>query len=153
LALANSRRLEAVQNLIDEVLALGGKSVSVGGGFGTVGNFLRPTLLTDLSPDARAMNSEPFGPVALACRFLTPEEAIAEANRVPFGLAAYAFTRAAATAAFVSEELQAGGIGINTFSVSLIEAPFGGVKDSGYGLEGGAGGLESYLHSRFIHHA
>jgi succinate-semialdehyde dehydrogenase/glutarate-semialdehyde dehydrogenase len=75
------------------------------------------------------------------------------ANDTPYGLAAYAFTQSAATAVTVSDELQAGGIGINTFAVSAIEAPFGGLKDSGYGQEGGPEGLHSYLHMKYVHHA
>ena len=99
------------------------------------------------------MHNEPFGPIALVRRFSNVESGLAAANNTPYGLAAYLFTQSAATAATVSEELQAGGIGINTFAVSAIEAPFGGLKDSGYGHEGGPEGLESFQHMKYVHHA
>ncbi|MES2483750.1 MAG: aldehyde dehydrogenase family protein, partial [Pseudomonadota bacterium] len=120
---------------------------------GAAGSFFRPTLLAEPAPDAQALRTEPFGPLALATRFGSIEDALKQANSTPFGLAAYAFTQSAATAVTVSEELQAGGIGINTFAVSHIEAPFGGLKDSGYGHEGGPEGLESYVHAKYVHHA
>jgi succinate-semialdehyde dehydrogenase/glutarate-semialdehyde dehydrogenase len=99
------------------------------------------------------MRSEPFAPVALVGTFGTLEEGLARANDNPYGLAAYAFTRSAETAVAVSEGLEAGGIGINSFAVSHIEAPFGGLKDSGYGHEGGSEGLESFMHHKYVHHA
>lgn len=99
------------------------------------------------------MNVEPFGPLALVSRFERLEDGLAEANRLPYGLAAYAFTQSSATAVTVGEEMQSGGIGINSFAVAQIEAPFGGVKDSGYGNEGGHEGLEAFLHPKYIHHA
>ena len=85
--------------------------------------------------------------------FNTLEEGLTLANNHPFGLAAYAFTQSSRTAAAIADELEAGGIGINTFAVAQIEAPFGGVKDSGYGTEGGHEGLEAYMHPKYVHHA
>ncbi len=150
--LANERRLHAVQDLIAEAVSVGARVREGGAQPTTTGHFMRPTLLTDVPLSAAVMNAEPFGPLVLAHRFSTAEDALAEANRVPYGLASYAFTSSAATAALVGEEIQAGGVGINTTAISLAEAPFGGVKDSGYGVEGGPEGLMSYLHSKFIHH-
>jgi succinate-semialdehyde dehydrogenase/glutarate-semialdehyde dehydrogenase len=98
------------------------------------------------------MSIEPFGPLAIAKRFSTLQEGLREANCLPYGLAAYAFTQSAATAVTVADELQAGGIGINSFAVSHIEAPFGGTKSSGYGNEGGHEGLEAFMHPKYINH-
>lgn len=150
---ANERRLLAVEGLIEDALQSGGRVVAGGRRAQDTGNFLRPSLVTNVPSSAKAMSVEPFGPVAFASRFSTIEQGLAEANRLPFGLAAYAFTRSAATAFTVSEELQAGGIGINSFAVAQIEAPFGGLKDSGFGTEGGREGLEAFMHPKYVHHA
>ena len=96
------------------------------------------------------MAEETFGPIAPVVPFDTLEEVLERANRLPYGLSAYAFTRSAATAHAVSRGLQAGMVGINGFGVSLAEAPFGGVKESGYGSEGGVEGLEGYLNTKFV---
>ena len=151
-ALANVRRLEAMEDLVADAVAQGGRLVAGGRKAHAQGYFWRPTVLADVPDGAKAMRVEPFGPLVLARRFTTLEEGLAEANRLPYGLAAYAFTRSAATAVAVSDELQAGGIGINTFAVSQIEAPFGGLKDSGYGIEGGHEGLEAFMQSKYVHH-
>ncbi|SAL00063.1 succinate semialdehyde dehydrogenase [Caballeronia pedi] len=154
-ALANRRRRDAVEEMVSEAISQGGRLVAGGnrGDRGDLqGTFWRPTLIADVPRSARAMNVEPFGPLALATRFSTVEEALMEANRLPYGLAGYAFTRSAATAVTVADELQVGGVGINTFAVSQIEAPFGGVKDSGYGVEGGHEGIEAFMHPRYVHH-
>ena len=151
--LANERRLLAVEALIADAVQAGGRVVAGGRRAQQAGNFLRPSLIADVPGSAKAMNVEPFGPVALVSRFKTLEEGLAEANRLPFGLAAYAFTQSAATAVTVSEELQVGGVGINSFAVSQIEAPFGGLKDSGFGNEGGREGLEAFMHPKYVHHA
>jgi len=117
------------------------------------GYFFEPTVLTDLAPDTAALHEEPFGPLALFLPFGTFEEAIAEANRLPYGLAAYAYTRSARTATALGAEVESGMIGINHHGLALPETPFGGVKDSGYGSEGGAEGLEPYLVTKFISQA
>jgi succinate-semialdehyde dehydrogenase/glutarate-semialdehyde dehydrogenase len=152
-ALANARRLEAMEELVGDALALGGRLVAGGRRSKPQGNFFPLSLLADVPDSAKAMHIEPFGPLALARRFSTLEDGLAEANRLPYGLAAYAFTQSAATAVAVGDELQAGGIGINSFAVSQIEAPFGGIKSSGYGNEGGHEGLEAFMHPKYIHHA
>jgi succinate-semialdehyde dehydrogenase/glutarate-semialdehyde dehydrogenase len=152
-ALANSRRLSAMESMVADTLFEGGQLKTGGKRIGERGNFFQPTLISEVPLSAKAMHNEPFGPIALVRRFSTLEDGLAAANNTPFGLAAYLFTQSAATAATVSEELQAGGIGINTFAVSAIEAPFGGLKDSGYGHEGGPEGLESFQHMKYVHHA
>lgn len=151
--LANSRRLEAMEQLVSDATAAGGKLFAGGSRQGSIGNFFKPTILLDTPINSGPMTTEPFGPVALVSRFARIEEAIAEANRLPYGLAAYAFTRSSATAVTVSEELEAGGIGINSFAVSHVEAPFGGIKDSGIGYEGGSEGMAAYMQQKYVHHA
>jgi succinate-semialdehyde dehydrogenase/glutarate-semialdehyde dehydrogenase len=100
--------------------------------------------------NARMMTEEPFGPVALINRFSTEDEAVAEANRLPFGLAAYAFTRDADRAIRLQERMESGLLGLNTFGISVAETPFGGVKESGHGSEGGPEGLDAYLTTKFV---
>lgn len=151
-ALANPRRMEAMEELTADAVAQGGRLLAGGSKVQPQGNFWRPTLIADVPASAKAMHIEPFGPMVLTSRFSTLEQGLAEANRLRYGLAAYAFTRSAATAVAVGDELQAGGIGINTFVVSQIEAPFGGVKDSGYGTEGGREGLEAFMRPKYVHH-
>ena len=102
---------------------------------------------------ARIMNEEPFGPVAAINSFSDEDEALNEANRLPFGLAAYAYTRSADTVERVSSRVESGMISINHHGLALPEVPFGGVKDSGYGSEGGSEAIEAYLNSKFVSHA
>ena len=104
--------------------------------------------MADVSDDARAMHVEPFGPLALVTRFGSLDEGLKVANRLPYGLAAYAFTRSTATAAMVGDRLQAGGIGINSFTISQIKAS----KDSGHGNEGLHEGLQAFMHPKYVHH-
>jgi succinate-semialdehyde dehydrogenase/glutarate-semialdehyde dehydrogenase len=151
--LSNQRRLDAMEELVADAVGQGGRLVAGGRRAQSQGYFWRPSLVADVPPSAKAMQVEPFGPLALATRFSSLEDGLREANRLPYGLAAYAFTRSAATAVAVGDELQAGGIGINSFTVSQIEAPFGGIKDSGYGSEGGHEGLMAFMHPKYIHHA
>jgi succinate-semialdehyde dehydrogenase/glutarate-semialdehyde dehydrogenase len=151
--LANGRRVEAMEQLVKDATSAGGELYAGGERLGNTGNFFRPTILVDTPVSAGPMCVEPFGPVALVSRFSRAEDAIAEANRLPYGLAAYAFTQSAATAVTVSEELDAGGIGINSFAVSHVEAPFGGIKESGIGYEGGSEGLAAFMHQKYVHHA
>jgi len=152
-ALANARRLDAIGAMVENAVAAGGRLVAGGRRVGREGHLFRPTLIAEPGAAADAMRIEPFGPLALCTRFGSLDDGLAEANRLPYGLAAYAFTTSAANAAIVGEELDAGGIGINTFAVSHIEAPFGGVKDSGYGKEGGREGIEAFMHPKYVHHA
>ena len=148
--LVHDRRPGAVAGFIDDArehgaeVRLGGKAVD-GPGY-----FFEPTVLTNLTPDMRIMNEEPFGPVAAFTKFKDVDEAIAEANRLPYGLAAYAFTSSMKTAKKLGDEIEAGMISINHLGLALPETPFGGVKDSGYGTEGGSEAIDSYLDSRFV---
>ena len=114
------------------------------------GYFWQPTVLADVPRTARIMNEEPFGPVALINPFGSFEEVIAEANRLPYGLAAYAFSRSARTVNLLGEQIEAGMIGINSFQISVPESPFGGIKESGHGSEEGIEGLEACLVTKFV---
>jgi succinate-semialdehyde dehydrogenase/glutarate-semialdehyde dehydrogenase len=147
---ANVRRLQAMQALTADALQLGAKLRLGGQRIGSSGYFFAPTVLTDVPLTARAMNEEPFGPIALMRPFNDLEEALTEANRLPYGLSAYAFTPSAAKARAVIERVQSGMISINHFGLGTPETPFGGVRDSGYGFEGGSEAIEAYLQPRFI---
>jgi succinate-semialdehyde dehydrogenase/glutarate-semialdehyde dehydrogenase len=96
------------------------------------------------------MNEEPFGPLAVISRFGSFDEVVSEANRLPYGLAAYAYTRSAKTANAVAAAVESGMMAINHHGLALPEVPFGGVKDSGYGSEGGSEAIESYLNTKFV---
>ena len=109
-------------------------------------------MVVDVARDMRLMNEEPFGPVAALLPFDDLDEAVTEANRLPYGLSAYAFTRSAATARAVGARVEAGMIGINHTGIGLPEVPFGGVKDSGYGSEGGSEAIEAYLTTKLVSH-
>ena len=128
-----------------------GAKVTTGGeSIGNSGNFFSPTVIADAPLSARVMNEEPFGPLAIVNRFTDLDAAIAEANRLPFGLAGYAFTRSQKTAHRLSHEVEVGMLWINQPALPTAEMPFGGVKDSGYGSEGGPEAMESYLNTRAI---
>jgi succinate-semialdehyde dehydrogenase/glutarate-semialdehyde dehydrogenase len=150
--LANSRRPEAVGALIEDARAKGARVVT-GGNRGNAGFFFQPTLLADVPNEANIMNDEPFGPVAVSRPFDTFEEAIEQANRLPYGLAAFAFTENGRRANLIGDLVESGMVGINTFAISGADTPFGGVKDSGFGSEGGKEGLESYQVVKAVHQA
>ena len=150
--LANHRRIDALEALVRDAKARGGHVLAGGERLGNSGYFFAPTVLADLPSDARALREEPFGPLAIINPVSSLDEAIEQANGLPFGLAAYAFTHSAATAHRLSEEVQAGNLSINTLEASIPETPFGGVKDSGYGREGGAEGLTHYAQVKTISH-
>jgi succinate-semialdehyde dehydrogenase/glutarate-semialdehyde dehydrogenase len=99
------------------------------------------------------MNEEPFGPMAIVNPFNTFDDAVKEANRLPFGLAAYAWTKSAKTANAIASSVETGMITINHLGLAIPEVPFGGVKDSGYGSEGGTEAIEAYLNPKFISQA
>jgi len=149
-ALANERRLDAMEQLVADALAQGAKIATGGKRWGREGYFFEPTLLIDVPQSARIMNEEPFGPIAAVSTFRTYDEAIAEANRLPFGLAAYAYTSSAATVASLGDDIESGMISINHHGLGMPETPFGGIKDSGYGSEGGSEALEAYLNTKFV---
>ena len=151
--LANPRRKSAMQNLVADAAQQNAKLKTGGKAMGTAGNFWAPTVLTELPLSARAMTEEPFGPMALINPFKTFDDAVQEANRLPFGLAAYAWTRSARTAQQIAASVQTGKITINHLGLGMPETPFGGVKDSGYGSEGGTEALEAYLNPKFVSQA
>jgi succinate-semialdehyde dehydrogenase/glutarate-semialdehyde dehydrogenase len=151
--LANPRRIEAMQAFLDDATRRGAAVVTGGHRIGEKGNFFEPTVLTRVPREARIMNEEPFGPVVLVQSFHDLDEALAEANRLAYGLAAYAYTRSSRNAAAVAEGFESGMVSINHHGLALPEVPFGGVKDSGYGSEGGIEALEGYLVPKFVTHA
>jgi len=150
--LANKRRPEAIGKLVEDARAKGAR-VLAGGEPGDAGFFFKPTLLADVPLEADIMNTEPFGPVAVSRPFKDFDEAIEQANRLPYGLAAFAFTENGRRANLLGDAIESGMVGINTFAISGADTPFGGVKDSGFGSEGGKEGLESYQVVKAIHQA
>ncbi|MGZ3574747.1 MAG: NAD-dependent succinate-semialdehyde dehydrogenase [Vulcanimicrobiaceae bacterium] len=149
-SLANERRRESIHGLVVEAIERGARLQTGGAPVETPGFFYPPTVLTDIPLDARVLTEEPFGPIAAITTFRDLPDAIAEANRLPYGLAAYAFTQNVEESIALSNGIEAGMIGINHFGISLAEMPFGGVKDSGYGSEGGAEGLDSYVVTKSV---
>ncbi|MBX9645398.1 MAG: NAD-dependent succinate-semialdehyde dehydrogenase [Novosphingobium sp.] len=150
--LANVRRPGAIEALVEDAAAKGAR-VMAGGKRGNKGYFFQPTLLADVPDSADIMSNEPFGPVAVAAPFSTLDDAVTKANRLPFGLAAFAFTEGLRTANLVGDAIEAGMVGINTFAIAGPDTPFGGIKDSGFGSEGGIEGMDSYLVTKAIHMA
>jgi succinate-semialdehyde dehydrogenase/glutarate-semialdehyde dehydrogenase len=147
---ATARRLEAVESLVADAVAKGAEVKTGGHRIGNKGYFFEPTVLTGVPTSALIMNEEPFGPIAPISRFSDLEEAIAEANRLPYGLAAYAYTSSTKTASAIAARVESGMVSINHQGLALPETPFGGVKDSGYGSEQGIEGLDAYLTTKFV---
>ncbi|MET0652217.1 MAG: NAD-dependent succinate-semialdehyde dehydrogenase [Hyphomicrobiaceae bacterium] len=150
--LANPRRVNAIEAFVADAQDKGGKVAAGGKRIGNQGNFFQPTVLTDVPDNARIMNEEPFGPVAVMLRFKETDDVLARANKLPFGLASYAFTKDAKTATKIADALDSGMVTINHFGIALPETPFGGVKDSGFGHEGGIEGLQVYMQAKFVSH-
>jgi succinate-semialdehyde dehydrogenase / glutarate-semialdehyde dehydrogenase len=148
--LANMRRVEAMEAFVADASAKGAKLATGGKRIGNKGFFYEPTVLTDVPLESRIMNEEPFGPVAAIRPFDTFDNVVKEANRLDYGLAAYAYTKSAKTAAAIGSAIESGMVSINHHGLALPEVPFGGVKDSGYGSEGGAEALEAYLNFKFV---
>ncbi|MBS0642753.1 MAG: NAD-dependent succinate-semialdehyde dehydrogenase [Acetobacteraceae bacterium] len=148
--LANTRRIAAMEGFIGDAQQKGARIQTGGNRIGNKGNFFEPTVLTDVPMDARVMHEEPFGPLAIISRFSGFDDVVAEANRLPYGLASYAFTRSAKTANAIANQVEAGMMTINHIGLALPEVPFGGVKDSGYGSEGGSEAIEAYLNTKFV---
>lgn len=148
--LANERRIPALVRMVDDAVARGAKLVTGGRALSNEGWFFEPTVLTDVPTDAEIMNEEPFGPVVAINSFDNDDDAFAEANRLPYGLAAYAWTRSSARVQRLQDEIQAGMLTINHIGLSLPEVPFGGIGDSGIGTEGGSEAIEAYLQTRFV---
>jgi len=148
--LAHERRVTSMEALLDDATHRGGKVVAGGSRLGDKGFFFAPTVVTDLPDDAKLMVDEPFGPLAPVTRFKDIEEALRRANSLPYGLASYVFTNSLKTATQVSNGLEAGMVNINHFGMALAETPFGGIKDSGMGSEGGQETFDGYLVTKFI---
>ena len=148
--LANPRRVAAMADFLGDAVQAGATVCTGGERIGEVGNFFAPTVLDNVPMSARIFNEEPFGPVASVCGFTRLEDAIAESNRLPFGLAAYAFTGSLKNAHLLSQRVEVGMLWINQPATPSAELPFGGIKDSGYGSEGGPEALEACLNTRAI---
>jgi len=148
--LAHPRRLKAMETLLADSRQHGARFLTGGSPIKGKGYFWEPTVLSDIPANARMMNEEPFGPIALINPFAKFDDVIREANRLPYGLAAYAFTRSSRTVNLLGEQLEAGMIGINSFQISVPESPFGGIKESGHGSEEGIEGLDSCLVTKFV---
>jgi succinate-semialdehyde dehydrogenase/glutarate-semialdehyde dehydrogenase len=149
--LANPRRLTAMTGLVEDAAARGA-TIAVGGGAPErEGFFFSPTVVLDPPPEARVMREEPFGPLATITPVADRDEAITRANELPFGLAAYGFTRSMETAHRFFTGIEAGIVGLNSFDVSDAETPFGGMKLSGYGSEGGIEGIRECLVTKYIY--
>jgi succinate-semialdehyde dehydrogenase/glutarate-semialdehyde dehydrogenase len=148
--LANPRRLTAMGEITRDALQAGAKLLAGGERMGETGNFWQPTVLADVPLSAKVFNDEPFGPVAAIRAFTHLEEAIAEANRLPFGLAGYAFTKSLKNADLITRRVEVGMLWVNMPAMPSAEMPFGGLKDSGYGSEGGVEALEAYLNVRSV---
>jgi succinate-semialdehyde dehydrogenase / glutarate-semialdehyde dehydrogenase len=148
--LANARRITAMETLIGDATQRGATVRTGGSRIGNKGNFFEPTVLTDVPLEARVMNEEPFGPLAIISPFRGFDEVVTEANRLPYGLASYAYTRSAKTANAIASAVESGMMSINHHGLALPEVPFGGVRDSGYGSEGGSEAIEAYLNTKFV---
>jgi len=151
--LANPRRIAALEGFVDDARAAGADVVTGGSRIGTTGCFFQPTVLANVPDSARVMHEEPFGPLAIINPVDGLDEAIEAANSVPYGLASYAFTNRADYADRLLERMEAGNLSINTLEASLPETPFGGVKSSGYGREGGSEGLHHYMVVKNVSHS
>jgi succinate-semialdehyde dehydrogenase / glutarate-semialdehyde dehydrogenase len=151
--LANARRIDAMDSFVNDAKDRGGKIVTGGQRRGNQGYFYEPTVITDVPDDCKIMKEEPFGPLAPVVTFKTMDEVVERANSLPYGLAAYAFTGSAQTANLIGDALASGMVGVNSINVSTPETPFGGIKESGYGSEGGLEGLQAYLNTKFISQA
>ena len=148
--LANARRLTAMAHVVDDARQRGAEVLTGGERVGDAGNFFAPTIITNLTTEADLFNNEPFGPIAGIRPFDKLEDAIAEANRLPYGLSAYAYTRSFKNVQLISTKVEAGMVWINQPALPSAELPFGGIKDSGYGTEGGPEAMEAYLNTKAV---
>ncbi len=148
--LVSEKQRGTVEELVADAVDRGAKVVTGGGRTGDAGYFYQPTVLAGVTDDARLLTEEIFGPVAPVTTFRTDDEAVARANATEYGLVAYVFTRDLQRALRVSEGLEAGMVGLNAGIVSNPAAPFGGVKASGFGREGGVEGIEEYLETKYV---
>lgn len=148
--MAHAGRVTAMEEMVADALACGAKLELGGSRIGNRGFFFEPTVLSNVPLQAEVMNEEPFGPVAMINSFDTLDEALKEANRLPYGLSAYAYTTSLDAANRIAGQMESGAISINHHHVALPEQPFGGIKDSGYGVEGGPSALDAFMVPKFV---
>jgi len=148
--LAHTRRVAAMEAFVADARANGGEILTGGGRMGGKGNFFQPTVVTGLTERAKLLTDEPFGPIAPLVRFDDPEDAFKRANSLPYGLSSYVFTESLKRATMAANALEAGMVNINHFGSALAETPFGGVKESGIGSEGGTETFDGYLVTKFV---
>ena len=148
--LAHDRRLTAIEGFVADAVENGAKVLTGGKRKGNKGYFFEPTVMTNVSNESRIMNEEPFGPVAPINSFSSIDEVVEESNRLNYGLAAYAYTNSAKTAQDLGQSIESGQVSINHHGLGLVDTPFGGVKDSGYGSEGGPEGLDAYMTTKLV---
>src|SRR5690606_754280 len=148
--LAHERRVPQMEAFVEDAsvrgacVELGGKRIS------ERGQFFAPTILTDVPDDSLIMTTEPFGPIAPFTRFKDTDEVLRRANALPYGLASYVFTTSLKNAHAAATGIEAGNVNINHFGMALAETPFGGLKDSGWGSEGGTETFDGYLNTKFV---
>ena len=148
--LANPRRIGEIDALVKDAVSKGATLLTGGHRLDRAGNFYAPTVLANVPDDARIMQEEPFGPIAVLNRFSEYDEAISKANSTDFALASYAFTGSQQTADKLADDLDSGKVGINGFPVVFLDSPLGGRRQSGYGSEGGYEGLDAYRIVKFV---
>ncbi|MDO9368005.1 MAG: NAD-dependent succinate-semialdehyde dehydrogenase [Sphingopyxis sp.] len=148
--LANVRRIPALEALVADAKAKGARVIAGGEATGN-GYFFQPTAIADVPIEADAMNNEPFGPMALIRPFGAEDEALEQANRLPYGLAAFAFTENGRRINRIVDQIESGMVGVNSFVISTLDTPFGGIKESGFGSESGPEGLDGYLVTKAVH--
>ena len=152
--LVSMRQMHTMMRLVEDArsrgatVSLGGRCIEAEQG----GFFFEPTVIERVPDDAQVQHEEPFGPIAIMIRVQDVDEAVRRANALPFGLAAYCFTKDSTHIDRISREVEAGMLAFNQFQAGAIEAPFGGVKDSGFGAEGGTEGIDGYLVTKFVSH-
>jgi succinate-semialdehyde dehydrogenase/glutarate-semialdehyde dehydrogenase len=149
--MANPRRPETMERMIADAVACGARLRTGGERLGNEGYFWKPTVISDVPDTAQIMNDEPFGPVAVIAPVTGFDEAVAQANRLPYGLAAYAYTQDAKRVLLLGDAIETGMLGLNTAMVAAPDSPFGGVKESGHGAEDGPEGLDACLVTKAIH--
>ena len=150
--LAHARRVDVMEAFVEDARSHGGEIVFGGARIKSPGNFFSPTVVTGLPDNAKLMTEEPFGPIAPLVPFTDPEDAVRRANSLPYGLSSYVFTESLKTATYAANALEAGMVNINHFGSALSETPFGGVKESGIGSEGGTETFDGYLVTKFVTH-
>lgn len=148
--LANARRIPALEALVADAKAKGARVIAGGEATGD-GYFFQPTAIADVPIEADAMNNEPFGPMALIRPFATEDDALEQANRLPYGLASFAFTENGRRINRIVDSIESGMVGVNSFVISTLDMPFGGIKESGFGSESGPEGLDGYLVTKAVH--